>query len=167
MTDQQILATGLRFPEGPVAMPDGSVILVEIARGAITRIRDGVASVLATPGGGPNGLALGPDGALYVCNNGGFVWHEEPGMLRPVGTPDDYSGGRIERVDLATGEVTELYRSCGGHALCGPNDIVFDRQGGFYFTDLGKSRRRNRDHGGRLLRAAGGLAYRGGRPPDS
>ncbi len=149
MTDLAILADGLRFPEGPVAMPDGSIILVEIARGTLTRIAaDGAVSVVAEPGGGPNGLALGPDGAMYVCNNGGFEWREEGGRLRPVGTPADYSGGRIERVDLRTGETRVLYTECGGHRLCGPNDIVFDRQGGFYFTDLGKSRKRDRDHGG-------------------
>ena len=37
---------------------------------------------------------------------------------------------------------------CGEHGLRGPNDIVFDAQGGFYFSDLGKSRARDRDHGG-------------------
>ena len=32
------IATGLRFPEGPIAMPDGSVILVEIrAANAVPR----------------------------------------------------------------------------------------------------------------------------------
>ena len=30
----------------------------------------------------------------------------------------------------------------GDHPLCGPNDIVFDRSGGFYFTDYGKHRER-------------------------
>jgi len=104
MAEMQIMARGLRFPEGPVAMADGSVVLVEIARGTITRVAaDGTLSVVATPGGGPNGLALGPDGAFYLCNNGGFVWHEEPGMLRPTRQADDYSGGRIERVDPASG----------------------------------------------------------------
>lgn len=149
MTELRTIASGLRFPEGPVAMADGSVILVEIARGTITRVApDGTTSIVAEPGGGPNGAALGPDGALYVCNNGGFLWHDEPGMLRPIGTPDDYQGGRIERVDLKTGAVTRLYDSCGENRLNGPNDIVFDRMGGFYFTDLGKSRKRDRDHGG-------------------
>ena len=143
------IATGLRFPEGPVAMPDGSVVLVEIERGTITRIApDGATTVVATPGGGPNGLATGPGGALYLCNNGGFLWHESERLLRPVGTPPDYSGGRIERIDPATGAVETLYSECDGYPLCGPNDIVFDAHEGFYFTDLGKSRARTRDHGG-------------------
>ena len=148
MTELRVLATGLRFPEGPVATPDGYVNLVEIARGTVSRVApDGTVSVVADTGGGPNGMALGPDGALYVCNNGGFLWSDEPGMLRPVGTPPDYSGGRIERVDLTTGAITVLYRQCGDHSLNGPNDIVFDQQGGFYFTDLGKTRPRDRDQG--------------------
>ncbi len=147
--DLRILASGLRFPEGPVACPDGSVVLVEIARGAVTRVAaDGSASVVALPGGGPNGLAAGPDGALYCCNNGGFLWTETDGHLRPVGTPADYAGGRIERIDPATGAVATLYTHCGGHPLSGPNDIVFDAAGGCYFTDLGKSRPRDRDWGG-------------------
>ena len=85
------LATGLRFPEGPVAMPDGSVILVEIEAGRITRVHpDGTKTTVAQPGGGPNGLALGPDGKLYCCNNGGFHYVETPsGLLVPHGQPDD------------------------------------------------------------------------------
>ena len=159
MPEFRVVASGLRFPEGPVAMPDGSVLLVEIARGTVSRVSpEGVVTVVAAMGGGPNGLALGPDGALYVCNNGGFLWQDEPGLLRPVGTPDDYSGGRIERLDLATGTWEVLYTTCGGHRLNGPNDIVFDRSGGFYFTDLGKQRVRNRDHGGVYYARADGSA---------
>lgn len=149
MDTTRVLAEGLQFPEGPVAMPDGSVVLVEIARGTVTRVgNDGTVSVLATPGGGPNGLALGPDGAFYLCNNGGFLWHREPPPFRPIGTPENYETGRIERIDPTTGAVRLLYDSCEGQRLCGPNDIVFDADGGFYFTDLGKTRARNRDHGG-------------------
>jgi gluconolactonase len=165
MTDMRIMARGLRFPEGPVAMADGSVVLVEIARGTVTRVAaDGTLSVVATPGGGPNGLALGPDGAFYLCNNGGFAWHEEPGMLRPTRQADDYAGGRIERVDPVSGSVQRLYDRCGAHTLRGPNDIVFDRHGGFYFSDLGKVRARDRDHGGVYYATADGsriveLAY--------
>jgi len=149
MTELRVLATGLRFPEGPVAMKDGSVILTEIERQTITRVRpDGRIEVVAHTGGGPNGIAVGPDGALYVCNNGGFMWRTEMNMLRPAGPSTDYTGGRIERVDPGTGAVTVLYDHCGPHKLLGPNDIVFDGFGGFYFTDLGKARARDRDWGG-------------------
>jgi gluconolactonase len=118
MTDTKVLATGLRFPEGPVALEDGSIALVEIARGTVSRVApDGTVSVIADLGGGPNGLAVGPDGALYVCNNGGFEWREEPGMLRPIGTPANYSGGRIERVDPKTGASRVLYDRCGDTTL--------------------------------------------------
>jgi gluconolactonase len=152
------LAEGLRFPEGPVVLPDGSVALVEIAAGRITAIApDGAKRVIATPGGGPNGMALGPGGKLFVCNNGGFAWHEEPGFLRPIGQGPDYSGGRIEVVDPATGQVTLLYDHCGEHPLKGPNDIVFDpNNAGFWFTDLGKVRARDRDHGGVYWAASDG-----------
>ncbi len=145
----RILATGLRFPEGPVWMRDGSVVLVEIARGTVTRVAgDGTVSVVATLGGGPNGLAVGPDGAFYCCNNGGFVWTQVEGLLRPTMQAADYAGGWIERIDPESGAVRRLYDRCGEHRLRGPNDIVFDGQGGFYFTDLGKTRARDRDHGG-------------------
>jgi gluconolactonase len=143
------ITSGLQFPEGPIAMPDGSVILVEIQRGTLSRVdANGKISVIAELGGGPNGAALGPDGTVYVCNNGGFEWHEMAGLLVPGLQPSDYSGGRIERVDLATGRVDVLYRECDGHPLCGPNDLVFDAHGGFWFTDHGKNRERDRDRTG-------------------
>jgi gluconolactonase len=157
LEDIRVIAKGLRFPEGPVWMSDGSVALVEIERGTISIVApDGRVSVLATPGGGPNGLAVGPDGAFYVCNNGGFIWIEQDGKLRPSLQPPDYSGGRIERVHAKTGAVTLLYDECAGHKLRGPNDIVFDAHGGFYFTDLGKSRARDSDHGGVYYALANG-----------
>ena len=153
----RVMATGLRFAEGPVWMKDGSVALVEIASGAITVVSaGGEKRTLATPGGGPNGMAVGPDGAFYVCNNGGFVWSEEGGVLRPGLQPADYETGRIERVDPVSGAVTRLYDRCNGNRLCGPNDIVFDAAGGFYFTDLGKSRARDRDWGGLYYAKADG-----------
>jgi len=147
MNQLTTIATGLRFPEGPVAMPDGSVILVEIAAGRITRVKpDGTKETVAEPGGGPNGLAMGPEGKLYCCNNGGFHYVEHNGLLIPHGQPEDYSGGRIERIDIATGAVEILYKDGDfGCVLRGPNDIVFDMHGGFWFTDHGKNRPRERD----------------------
>ncbi|MGH6814432.1 MAG: SMP-30/gluconolactonase/LRE family protein [Hyphomicrobiaceae bacterium] len=144
------LATGLRFPEGPVAMADGSVLMVEIEAQRLTRVAaGGHKSVVARMEGGPNGAALGPDGKVYICNNGGFNWHEDPQTgLRPIGQGDTYSGGRIERVDLDSGRVETLYTHCDGYPLRGPNDLVFDAHGGFYFTDLGKTRARDLDRGG-------------------
>lgn len=136
----ELVTEGLLFPEGPIAMADGSVVLVEIKRQTLTRVHpDGRQEVIAHLGGGPNGAAVGPDGAVYVCNNGGFNWHEADGLLAPHGTPDDYVSGSIQRVDLATGAVSTVYDACDGVKLRGPNDIVFDADGGFWFTDLGKS----------------------------
>ena len=154
-----VLAQGLRFPEGPVAMADGSVIVTEIAAGLLTRVHpDGTTERVAETGGGPNGAALGPDGALYVCNNGGFEWSQVDGLLVPGHQAHDYSGGSIQRVDLATGEVTALYTTVDGVPLKGPNDLVFDAQGGFWFTDHGKSRPRERDYGGLYYARADGSA---------
>ena len=143
------VATGLRFPEGPVAMDDGSVIVVEIAAGRITRVKqDGRTQSVAKPGGGPNGLAIGSDGALYVCNNGGnFEFTKRQGLLIPGHTPPTHAGGRIERVEIGSGKVEVLYDSCDGARLIAPNDIVFDTAGGFWFTDHGSTTHEHRTHG--------------------
>ncbi len=143
-----VLVEGLQFPEGPIAMEDGSVLVVEIARGTLSRVRDGQIEVVASLGGGPNGAAMGPDGCCYVCNNGGFNWIRRNDLLYPGEQPENYSGGRIERVNLETGEVEVLYTHCHGQPLRGPNDIVFDADGGFWFTDHGKTRARERDRTG-------------------
>ena len=153
------VATGLLFPEGPVALPDGRVALVEIARRTVTLVdKDGARRILAETGGGPNGLALGPDGAFYVTNNGGFAFHEDADGLRPTVQPADYSGGRLERVDPESGAVRVLYRDASGQPLRGPNDLVVDREGGIWFTDLGKRRARDLDYGGVYYAAADGSA---------
>ncbi|MBE9603257.1 SMP-30/gluconolactonase/LRE family protein [Acetobacteraceae bacterium H6797] len=157
MPELRIVTEGLRFPEGPVAMPDGSVLLVEIERRCITRVApDGAKSLVAKVPGGPNGLALGPGGLLYLCNNGGFDFTEEGGVLRPYRQPADYETGRIETVDPKTGEIRRLYDRVGEHGLRGPNDLMFDGREGFWFSDLGKSRPRDRDHGGLYWAAADG-----------
>ena len=143
------ITTGLRFPEGPVWLPDGSIVLVEIEAKRLTRVApDGKKSTVAQLTGGPNGAARGADGMIYVTNNGGFSWREAPEGLFPTFQPPDYSGGRLERVDPATGNVETLYTACDGRGLRGPNDLVIDANGDIYFTDLGKSRPTELDRAG-------------------
>jgi gluconolactonase len=146
----KVVAKGLEFPEGPVVLDDGSVLVVEIKRGTVARVDPLTGSVerIVETGGGPNGAALGPDGKLYVCNNGGFEWRELGGLTMPARlATEDYTTGAIQVVDLATGETNDLYTEGPNHRINGPNDIVFDRQGGFYFTDYGKNRGRDMDVG--------------------
>jgi gluconolactonase len=129
MSDYEVIAEGLAFPEGPVVMADGSVIVVEIMGKVVTRCwGQGRKETVASPGGGPNGAAIGPDGALYVCNNGGIRLDHS---LKEA--------GRIERIDLASGKVEWIYDSCDGIALGAPNDLMFDCDGNMWFTDLGAS----------------------------
>lgn len=147
MSELEILATGLGFPEGPVVCPDGSVILTEIRTNQCSRVApDGTTTVFSRSGGGPNGLAYGPDGALYLCNNGGSKYVE--GHSMGIAPHPDYKFGSIQRLDPKTGVARLLYKECNGHTLSAPNDLVFDTAGGFYFTDLGKRYARHRDHGG-------------------
>jgi gluconolactonase len=149
MADVEVVAEGLVFPEGPIALPDGSVILVEIAVGRLSRVYpDGTTDVVAETGGGPNGAAYGPDGRIYVCNNGGFDTVERDGQVRILDTLNDYVGGSIQAVDVTSGEVETLYTEVDGVPLKGPNDLVFDRTGGFWFTDHGKTWERQVDRGG-------------------
>ena len=136
LADVTLLAEGLDFPEGPVATADGGVIVTEIDSARITRIGpDGAVEVVATCDGGPNGAAIGPDGALYVCNNGGRY------------ASGNYQGGWVDRVEIGTGAIERLYTEYQGRRLSGPNDLVFDNAGGFWFSDLGKTRGRERDVG--------------------
>ena len=152
-----VITNKLQFPEGPVALPDGSLLVVEIARRTLSRVTtEGEIEVVAELGGGPNGAAVGPDGKCFVCNNGGFNWIHRNDRTYPGDQGDDYSGGRIERVDVETGESEVLYEAVKGARLRGPNDLVFDDVGGFWFTDHGKNRPRERDRTGVFYAKADG-----------
>jgi gluconolactonase len=136
------ITTGLQFPEGPIAMADGSVLVVEIRRGTLSRVApDGTISVVGQCGGGPNGAAIGPDGACYVVNNGGFEWHDMGGFVIRATSRTTTSAAGSSAWTLKTGNGHDLYTECGGHPLRGPNDIVFDAHGGFWFTDHGRPAR--------------------------
>ena len=171
----EILAEGFQFPEGPIVFPDGSVVFVELVRGTLTRAwGKGKSEVIAKLGGGPNGAALGHDGSVYITNNGGLRSFVGPDGRVNVGAESapDYMGGRIERVDLKSGKVDVIYYTrVGAHQLRGPNDLVFDKTGGFWFTDFGKTDSGRRDlsalyyarpDGTKIERAFGeGLSFNG------
>jgi gluconolactonase len=147
------VARGLQYPEGPVALADGSLAVVEVQAGRLTRLRPGTDPTrpwdvvsqldLRQPGfgNGPNGAALGPDGALYICNNGGMQFVSVPMTYAdanwtlnvPSLAAADYTSGFLEKVDLTTGAVSLL---CSG--MRSPDDLVFDAAGGLWFTDWGK-----------------------------
>ena len=161
--DIQLVAEGFEFPEGPIVMADGSVILTEIKGRRLTRVApDGTRTTVVETGGGPNGAAIGPDGAIWITNNGGaFEWLEQDGMTIPGPTPASHTGGMIQRYDMASGRLETIYDSCDGRRLIGPNDLVFDRQGGMWFTDHGCGTPEGRKFGAlHYARSDGGLISR-------
>ncbi|WP_310778052.1 SMP-30/gluconolactonase/LRE family protein [Mycobacterium sp. Z3061] len=158
MNGVRCLAEGLAFPESPLPMNDGSVLVSEIAGGRVTRVDpDGICRPFALTGGGPNGIAALPDGRLVVCQNGGSRFGLAPWpydfegcvrLFRPVGPPEHPVTPGLQIVD-ATGVVTTLAteftsRSGNTHALVRPSDICVDAHGGFYLTDGGTTRGRSR-----------------------
>jgi gluconolactonase len=131
--DVEVIASGLRFPEGPAVDRQGRLHLVEIAGQHVTRVdRDGSTSVFAETGGGPNGCAFGPDGHLWVCNNGGR-WPEDVASTAGVGR-GPHGNGSIQRID-PDGKVDTVLTEVDGQQLNAPNDCAFDPDGGLWFTD--------------------------------
>jgi gluconolactonase len=126
----RIVASGLRFPEGPSALGDGAIAVVEMKGEAISRVApDGVVTRIGDCGGGPNGSVLGSGGELYVANNGGLsaegtgYWHA-PRQLE----------GCVQRVD-PDGTVTTVTGELPGPAPHRPNDLCFGPDGTLYVTD--------------------------------
>jgi gluconolactonase len=156
--EMTVHARGLLFPEGPVAAPDGTLLVVEIEGGSVARIAaDGSFDRLLC-GGGPNGAALGPDGALYVANDGGLTFTTRDGIRFPDGLAADNPGGAIQRLDLVTGRVETIVTESGGARLGSLNDVVFDTQGLAYVVDTGRGLIHHVDVARRTARvAASGL----------
>lgn len=149
----EVIGVDLGFPEGPVVLGNDDYLAVDIEGGRIVRITGDRVSVVATPGGGPNGLAMADAETAVVANNGGFLWTTVNGVSIPIdhathtNEPVGFSGGWMESVDLQSGSVTRLWDSFEGRPLRGPNDLVFDAVGGLWFTDHGKGRYESVDRG--------------------
>jgi gluconolactonase len=113
-----IFSTGLSAPEGPVALPDGTWLIVEggAARGCVTHISaDGRHHHVIKKTGRPNGLAVDSKGVIWVAES------KTPSLVRLT------MGGQSEVV--ATG--------CEGEAFLFPNDLCFGPDGAIYMTDSG------------------------------
>jgi len=167
----EIISSTLEYPEGPIYCSDGSIILVEIKGEKLTKVSpNGETTTLAQLPGGPNGAAAGPDGCIYVCNDGGFEWMPIPNINKDkiiwVGGNEPegpaYTGGALQKVDVLSGQVITLFTDCTERGypdptgapssawnpafeLKGPDDLVFDETGGIWFSDFGKTRERDRD----------------------
>ncbi len=123
------LADGLRFPEGPVLLGPSDVAFVEIRGGCVSRWDGTRVTAVAITGRGPNGATLGPDGALYVTNNGGVSrGHDGVWLAKDLGE------GSIQRVTLA-GDVRVVAGDLPGAPPHRPNDCCFGPDGRLYFTD--------------------------------
>jgi gluconolactonase len=162
----QVVAEGLAFPEGPVALADGSLLVSEMAAGRVSRVRpDGSVSLVSTTGGGPNGLALLPDRSLAVCQSGGSGWstrpwpYDGPGsvpLFLPTGPADDPVVPQVQRIDRDGTVATLFAEDEAGTPLKKPSDLAIDRDGGIYLTDFGGLQGRTRSIAGVLYAPPGG-----------
>jgi gluconolactonase len=125
LVEGTLLASDLGFPEGPVVMPDGSIVICDGNTGHLLRWADGKMSTYADTGGSPWGALLGTDGAIYVTQGGNV----------PGGDDQSFVPG-IQRVN-ADGSVEMLATSIAGYTLAGPNDLAFGPDGRLWFTDSG------------------------------
>ena len=110
------IAEGFTGTEGPVALPDGSVIFTETLANRVTRIApDGSTSTFIRDSNGANGLGFSANGDLYAVQ----TLKPRVGIIYPANKAkilaDQFEGTPFNR----------------------PNDLVVDKRGGVYFTDPG------------------------------
>ncbi len=109
-------ASDLGYTEGPVSLDDGTVLFTS-TKGAIHSLSEGSVNLVAEPGNGPTGLALGPGGKVYIAACSG-LW----------GAPDEAAAG----IYLLPDDHTHASATDG---LTAPNDLAFGPDGRLYITD--------------------------------
>jgi gluconolactonase len=112
----EYLYDGFEGTEGPIALPDGSALFTETRANRITQLKDDRSiSVFLQNSNGSNGLAFNQKGELVSVQN----LKPQVGIVYPPGhekvLADNYQGKPFQR----------------------PNDLVLDKKGGIYFTDIG------------------------------
>lgn len=115
-TPIELIKEGFDGTEGPVTLPDGSLIFTETTANRVTRIAaDGSTSVFVEGSNGANGLGFTPNGDLYAVQ----VLKPRVGIIFPQPhartLADNYEGAPFGR----------------------PNDLVVDSRGNVFFTDSG------------------------------
>jgi gluconolactonase len=121
----ELLASDLGFPEGPVVMPGGEIVLCDGNTGGLRTWKDGELGTFAVTGGSPWGAVLGSDGAVYVTQGGNVP-----------GSGDESAICGIQRVRV-DGTVELVSSEIAGYTLAGPNDLAFGPDGRLWFTDSG------------------------------
>lgn len=125
-TKHRVLANDLGFAEGPLLLPDNSVLVGDLANGRINRVMpDGQVRKIVEGPFIPAGLQFGPDGLLYIANMGGLKAGDPPASLM--------------RLNVLTGERTVLVDSFRNKVMRSPDDLAIDETGGFYFTIYGEA----------------------------
>lgn len=116
-TKVELIKEGFDGTEGPIALPDGSLIFTETRANRITRIAaDGTTSTFLENSNGSNGLAFDRNGALVSVQ----VQNPRVGIVYPADKVKVYA----EQFD--------------GVPFVRPNDLVLSSQrGDIYFTDSG------------------------------
>ncbi|MEX0664205.1 MAG: SMP-30/gluconolactonase/LRE family protein [Acidimicrobiia bacterium] len=129
--DLQVVATGIRFAEGPTWCSDGTLVCTSVANGAVVRVHvaTGVVEPVAMTGGGANAVIAASDGGFVVTQNGGIDYSTTGLRLDPMPEYQPITPG-IQRVD-PQGEVSYLL----DEGFLAPNDLVVDEHGTLWFTD--------------------------------